>query len=368
MKYYIIAGEASGDLHASNLMKAIRVKDGDAVFRCWGGDLMQDAGGEIVKHYRDLAFMGFAEVVCNLRTIAGNLSFCRKDISRWKPDVLILADYPGFNLRIAKFASLAGFRVVYYISPQVWAWKKSRVFKIKKYVDLMLVILPFEQAFYAKYDYPVTYVGHPLLDVILPPGREDQAKPVDSGPMVALLPGSRKQEIERILPIMLSVVPSYPGYRFVIAGAPGISPGFYARFTAQSGAGLQFGQTYELLRNARAALVTSGTASLETALFMVPQVICYKGSRLSFAIARRIVKVPFIGLPNLIMQRKIVEELIQDDLHAARLKEALDPLLQEGGGRQGIIDNYAQLRSLLGGPGASERAATKIMDLFKGSA
>lgn len=368
MKYYIIAGEASGDLHASNLMKAIQEKDGEAVFRCWGGDLMQQAGGEVVKHYRDLAFMGFAEVVRNLRTIAGNLSFCRKDISSWKPDVLILVDYPGFNLRIAKFASQAGFRVVYYISPQVWAWKKSRVHKIKKYVGLMIVILPFEQDFYAKYDYPVAYAGHPLLDVILPPGEAHQPKPQESEPLVALLPGSRKQEIERILPIMLSVVPSYPGISFVIAGAPGISPDFYTRFTGQSGVSLQSGRTYELLRNARAALVTSGTASLETALFMVPQVICYKGSRLSFAIARRIVKVPFIGLPNLIMQQKIVEELIQDDLTPARLKEALDPLLREGAVRDGIIGQYSQLRTLLGGPGASQRAAAKILEFFKGSA
>lgn len=366
MRYYIIAGEASGDLHASNLMKEIRKADPGAGFRCWGGDLMKEAGGELVKHYRDLAFMGFSEVLLNIRTILRNMKFCKEDIINYKPDTIILIDYPGFNLRIADFAHKKGFKVVYYISPQVWAWKKSRVYSIRKNVDKMLVILPFEEEFYKRYDYKVEFVGHPLLDAVNTPssypGFETfrKANGLDDKPIIALLPGSRKQEIKRMLTRMAAMAGKFPAYGFVIAGAPGIEPSFYQQIPGTKGIKIIFAQTQEVLRHSHAALVTSGTATLETALFGIPQVVCYKGSAVSYAIARRIVDVKFISLVNLIMDRKVVTELIQDDFNDKNLEKELQAILDEGH-RAEIKTAYKELREKLGGEGASARAAAAIV-------
>jgi len=371
MRYYLIAGEASGDMHASNLMHELRKKDQGAVFRCWGGDLMQAAGGELVKHYRDLAYMGFLEVAMNIRTIMKNLSFCKEDILRFEPDVLILVDYPGFNLRIAGFAHNKGIKVIYYISPQVWAWKKSRVSGIRKNVDRMLVILPFEQEFYKRYNYNVEFVGHPLLDVVNRPssyrnyGAFQSAHNLGPGPLVALLPGSRKQEIKRMLPVMASLAVKFPAYEFVVAGAPSVDPLFYRQVSGSDRLKIIFGQTHELLRHAHAAMVTSGTATLETALFGVPQVVCYKGSAISFAIARRIVDVKYISLVNLIMDRQVVTELIQAKFNAKNLEKELNAILDERA-RTRIISDYNILRENLGGEGASGRAA-EIIGRFLGS-
>jgi lipid-A-disaccharide synthase len=365
MKFYIIAGEASGDLHASNLMKALKASDTEAVFRCWGGDLMKEAGGEIVKHYRDLAFMGFAEVIIHLRTILKNLDFCKKDILDYKPDALILVDYPGFNLRMAEFAHEAGFRVIYYISPQVWAWKRSRVYKIRKFVDKMLVILPFEKEFYRKYDFPVEFVGHPLLDVVTrPSGYKDRqdfiSKNQLSGkPVIAVLPGSRKQEISRMLPMMAGLSGRFPGYDFVVAAAPSMEEEFYHKLIGNEGLPLLRNQTHELLRYADAALVTSGTATLETALFRVPQVVCYKANELSYQIARRLVDVKFISLVNLVMDRQVVKELIQGDFNPDNLYHELEMILNETW-RKKVIADYDELYGKLGGEGASARAADMI--------
>lgn len=368
MRYYIIAGEASGDLHASNLMRALKEHDLQADFRCWGGDLMLAQGGEIVKHYRDLAFMGFAEVVLNLRTIVRNIKFCKQDILQHKPDVLILVDYPGFNLRIAEFAKKQGIRVVYYISPQAWAWKESRVKTIRSVVDLMLVILPFETAFYAKHNYTVHFVGHPLLDAIASSqtgatGRDSwlALNGLDNRPVIALLPGSRKQEILTMLPLMLKVVPEFSNYQFVIAAAPSQELSFYQSIPGVKSLGIVSGQTYELLRHSHAALVTSGTATLEAALFKVPEVVCYKGNRISYLIARALIKIPFISLVNLIMDRAVVKELIQADLNSARIIEELK-LVTEGPGRQKMLSEFNELEQKLGGPGASQKAAALIRD------
>ena len=368
MKYYIIAGEASGDLHGSNLIKGLREADPQAECRAWGGDLMEAAGAELAKHYRDLAFMGFAEVVMNLRTILGNIKFCKQDILRYQPDALILIDYPGFNLRIAKWAKAQGFRVYYYISPQLWAWHSSRVHGIKASVDRLFVILPFEEDFYRQYDYEVDFVGHPLMDVVDDiPEAEDFRRDhqLDNRPIVALLPGSRKQEIERMLEVMLAITPAFTGYQFVIAGAPAQPESFYQKILdkARPDAAqvkLVNNRTYALLRHAEAALVTSGTATLETALFGVPQVVCYRGGRLSYLIARRLVQVDFIALANLIAEREVVKELIQDEYNAGNLKEELAKLfLPEH--RRRIQEGYALIRDRLGRPGASRRAADLIV-------
>jgi len=370
MKYYVIAGEASGDLHGSNLLKALREEDPRADFRVWGGDLMKEAGGDLVKHYRDLAFMGFAEVVLNLRTILGNFRFCKEDILHYRPDVLILIDYPGFNLRIARWAQRQAIRVFYYISPQLWAWHSSRVQGIKTSVDRMFVILPFEEAFYAGYDYTVDFVGHPLLDVI-------EARPVDERfraesrlderPLVALLPGSRRQEISRMLDVMLQIVPHFPACQFAIAGAPAIPPDEYDAIIEsvrqQYGLGealdrvrLIPNRTYDLLQHADAALVTSGTATLETGLFGVPQVVGYRGSPLSYFIARRVVNVRYISLVNLIVDQPLVEELIQEDYTPERLQQALASLFEKPVRRR-LHAGYELLRRRLGNAGASRRTA-----------
>ena len=371
MRYYIIAGEASGDLHASNLMKELKSRDQDAVFRCWGGDLMQQQGAELVKHYRDLAFMGFMEVVSHLPVILKNFKFCERDVLGFKPDVLILVDYPGFNLRMAKFASRNGIRVFYYISPQLWAWRSSRVKTIRKWVERLFVILPFEKEFYNRYHYPVDYAGHPLLDVI---NERMQLKSrqqflsendLPDLPLIALLPGSRMMEIEKMLQMMTSVISSFPGYQFVIAGAPSIPAEFYNRFPGSSGVRVVINQTYDLLSHSRAALVTSGTATLETALMEVPQVVCYKGNVLSYLIAKQLVHVSYISLVNLIMGRMLVPELIQSELNQSNLVKELSSLLEDGARRQSVLDGYQSLKRDLGGSGASARVAALMIQYLK---
>lgn len=367
MKYYLISGEASGDLHASNLVREMKRMDPSCDFRAWGGDLLQQQGVTLVKHYRDLAFMGFTEVLMNLRTILGNIDFCKKDILSYKPDAIILVDYPGFNLRIAKFAKEQGIKVYYYISPQVWAWKQSRVYKIRQMVDKMLVILPFEKDFYKKFDYNVDFVGHPLLDAI------DQQKEklndkvgfyrkhnLSDKPLVALLPGSRKQEIDTMLPLMLSVMSEFPQYQFVVAGAPSQKSSYYESLIGNQNVKLISGETYQLLCASDAALVTSGTATLETALLNIPEVVCYKGGKISYHIARWLIKINFISLVNLIMDREVVKELIQDELNqknlVSELKKILDP-----GFRTRLLEDYSELRRKLGGTGASAKAASIIL-------
>ena len=366
MKYYLIAGEASGDLHASNLMKALKQKDPEADFRFWGGDLMEKAGGTLVKHYRELAFMGFSEVVMNLRTIFKNISYCKKDIEQFSPDVLIFIDYPGFNFRIAKWARKKGLRTHYYISPQLWAWKENRITAVKRDIDEMYVILPFEKKFYeGKHNFPVHFVGHPLLDAI------EQRKEISENgflkthnlpnkPIIALLPGSRKQEISKMLATMLKVVDHYPDDQFIIAGAPSQEAEFYAPFIKKQNVFLLDNKTYDLLAHSTAALVTSGTATLETALFNVPEVVCYKGSFISYNIAKRIIDLDFISLVNLIMDREVVKELIQGDFKVKNLKSELDLILEDTE-RQHIFENYRRLKKKLGGPGASQRTAELIV-------
>jgi lipid-A-disaccharide synthase len=385
-KYYIIAGEPSGDLHGSNLIKELRKLDPTAVIRCWGGDLMQAAGGEVVKHYKDLLFMGFTEVLMNLRTILANLKFCKKDIKAFNPDVVVLIDYPGFNLRIAKWAKEAGFRIVYYISPQVWAWKESRVKGIRKWVDKMLVILPFEKTFYQKWDYKVEYIGHPLVQVIEEAKREKTGQPLhciglstngsvavvlgeeEKKEIIALLPGSRKQEIAVKLPIMLGAAAAFPHYQFVIAQAPGQPVEFYNDLLiGYPGVLLAVaGQTYALLTRAKAALVTSGTATLETALFGVPQVVCYKGSGISYQIAKRLVKIKYISLVNLIMDKPVVKELIQAQLTVENVRKELDIVLNNQERLSEIKSDYTKLKELLQKEGnASARAAQEIVGFLK---
>jgi len=370
LKYYIIAGEASGDLHASNLIKSIKKNDADADFRAWGGDLMAAEGVKLVKHYRDLAFMGFAEVIFNLKTILNNISFCKKDIKEFKPDVLILIDYPGFNLRIAEFAKKAGFKIVYYISPQIWAWKKSRVHSIKKYVDKMLVILPFEKDFYAKYQYTVDFVGHPLLDSIKEESFSTQdiflkENNLSKKPIIALLPGSRKQEVSSMLMIMLSIEKHYPDYQFIIAGVETLGKEFYENSLINSEAKVLFDQTNNIVVNATAALVTSGTATLETAIIGTPEVVCYKGNWLSYQIAKRIVDIEYISLVNLIMDKLIVTELIQNQLNKENLILELDKLLLDKTSIQNMKSDFKLLRQKLGIKGASHNAAKIINDFLK---
>lgn len=370
MKYYLIAGEASGDLHASNLMRELKKRDPQADFRFWGGDLMQQQGGTLVKHYRDLAFMGFVEVLMNLRTILGNLKACKADVAAYRPDALIFIDYPGFNLRIADWAKKEGIPTHYYISPQIWAWKQSRIHQIKRNVDHMYVILPFEKDFYAKFDYEVHFVGHPLIDAIQQAEEEKPAFEVftkkygldQEKPIIALLPGSRKQEIKTMLPIMLSVRNSYPEYQFVVAGAPSQEADFYKEVIGNyKGVSVVSGNTYGLLRQSTAALVTSGTATLETALFNVPEVVCYKGSYISYLIARNLIKVKFISLVNLIMDRELVRELIQGELTTKNLKTELDLLLKDLAKQAALSTGYEELKDKLGGGGASAKTAELVL-------
>jgi len=366
MKYYIIAGEASGDLHASNLMKALQKKDAEADIRFWGGDLMQSTGGVLVKHYRDLAFMGFIEVVANLRTILNNIKFCKEDILKYRPDALILVDYPGFNMRIATFAKQNGIKTHYYISPQIWAWKENRIKKIKRDVDAMYVILPFEKDFYEKkHSFPVHFVGHPLLDAIADRKQVNenlfrQEHDLDSKPIIALLPGSRKQEIKKMLSIMLRMVDKFVNYQFVIAGAPSQDFEFYKTFIKNTSVKFIANKTYDLLSISYAAMVTSGTATLETALFKVPEVVCYKGSSISYQIGKWLVDLKYISLVNLILDKEAVTELIQYDFTEQKLETALNKILDEKH-REQLFLNYFELEQKLGGKGASEKTAELIL-------
>lgn len=371
MKYYLISGEASGDLHGSNLVKQLFGLDNQANIRCWGGDLMEGAGATLVKHYRELAFMGFAEVIKNLPAILRNIRFCKEDILAYQPDVLVLIDYPGFNLRIAEWAKQNGFRVVYYISPQVWAWKENRVKKMKQCIDKMLCILPFEKKYYReKWNWEVEYVGHPLLEVInkkIAEGVSENFKYATGSKIIALLPGSRKQEIHKKLPVMLEVAKSFPAYEFVVAMAPGLEDDFYAPFFAEhTNVSSVRNQTYDLLLCSTAALVTSGTATLETALFGVPEVVCYKGSNISYQIARRLIKIKYISLVNLIMDKEVVKELIQHEMNTVNLVKELRLLLTDNNRQQTLQKDYHELKDLLqAGGDASAQAAQKIVDMIR---
>ena len=366
MKYYIIAGEASGDLHASNMMKELKALDSEASFRFWGGDLMQAVGGHMVKHYKELAFMGFAEVLLNIRTIFKNIALCKKDIAEFQPDKIIFIDYPGFNFRIMKWAKALGYETHYYISPQIWAWKEARIKDIKRDVDFLYVILPFEKEFYEiKHQFNVFFVGHPLLDAIanrpLINEKDFRTKhQLSDLPIIALLPGSRKQEITKMLSVMLSVTKAFPNYQFVIAGAPSQEKAFYDQFTQNNRVAFVSNQTYDLLSLSYAALVTSGTATLETALFKVPEVVCYKGSWLSYQIGKRLVKhIKYISLVNLIMDKLVVTELIQDELNTKRLTKELDRILTPET-REQLFHDYYALEKKLGGLGASKKTASLI--------
>ena len=363
MRYYIIAGEASGDLHGSNLIKALHQEDAAAEIRAWGGDKMEAAGATLVKHYRDLAFMGFVEVIKHLRTIFRNIDFCKKDITAFKPDVLVLIDYPGFNLRIADWAKKHGLKVVYYISPQVWAWKEGRVKQIKRDVDKMLVILPFEVPFYEKWNFPVEYVGHPLVEVIKHEKEEVPVVKIADKPIIALLPGSRAQEIKLKLPIMLSVVDDFPDYQFVVAGAPSQPDSLYEEIIGKKNAVLIKNDTYNILKQSHAALVTSGTATLETALFGVPQVVCYKGNAISFWLAKKLVKVKYVSLVNLIMDEEVIRELLQDDLNQERLKLELDKIVNNIAGRSKMLGTYDLLWDKLGSRSASALSARSVVNI-----
>jgi len=366
LKYYIISGEASGDLHASNLMKALKKEETHTDFRFWGGDLMEQIGGTMVKHYRELAFMGFAEVFMNLRTILNNIKFCKQDILEYGPDAIILVDYPGFNLRIAEFAKKKNIVVHYYISPQIWAWKENRIKKIKRDVDHMYVILPFEKDFYEKkHNYPVHFVGHPLLDAIadrtlIDPSIFAKENNLSDKPIVALLPGSRKQEITKMLSVMLKMVPKFPDHQFVIAGAPSQELNFYKKFIDTENIAIVENKTYDLLSVSTAALVTSGTATLETALFKVPEVVCYKGNEISYQIGKRLVNVKYISLVNLILDKEVVTELIQDEFNEENLENELFKILDHKS-REDMFDQYFELEQKLGGKGASEKTAKLII-------
>jgi lipid-A-disaccharide synthase len=366
MKYYIISGEASGDLHGSNLMKALYEKDANAEIRFWGGDLMQQVGGTLVKHYRELAFMGFAEVLMNLRTIFKNISFCKKDILEFKPDTLILIDYPGFNMRIAEFAKKQKIKVHYYISPQIWAWKENRIKKIKRDVDEMSVILPFEKDFYEKkHHFPVHFVGHPLIDAISNRKQVDvdtfkSENNLSKKPIIALLPGSRKQEIKKMLSIMVQMADKFQTYQFIIAGAPSQDFQFYQQFINKENVKFISNKTYDLLSVSYAAIVTSGTATLETALFKVPEIVCYKTSWLSYQIGKRLVDLKYISLVNLIMDKEVVKELIQHEFNVENLEKELHNIL-EGKKREDLFFNYFELEKKLGGKGASKKVAELIV-------
>jgi lipid-A-disaccharide synthase len=371
-RFYIIAGEASGDLHGGNLVRAIKKIQPAANIRAWGGDKMQAAGASVVKHYRDLAFMGFVEVVMNLKTILRNLDFCKKDILTFQPDVIVLIDYPGFNLRIAKWAKKQGIKVIYYISPQVWAWKENRAKAMKKSIDKMMVILPFEKEYFKnKWNWDVTYVGHPLIEEIERKKEEGATGlviknadgEINQKPIIALLPGSRKQEIEKKLPVMLEVSKNFPQYQFVVAQAPSIDIGFYTTFTHQyPNVSIVNNRTYDLLLQSKAALVTSGTATLETALFGVPEVVCYKGSKLSYQIAKRIISIKYISLVNLIMDKEVIKELIQNEMNVKNITRELELLLLDQNKIATLKKDYSELYHRLYVKGnASEKAAEIII-------
>lgn len=371
MKYYLVAGEASGDLHGSNLMKAIKERDPQADFRCLGGDLMEAAGGDLVKHYRDLAFMGFWEVFIHLNTILRNIRICETDILLYEPDVLILIDYPGFNLRVAQFAKEHGIKVCYYISPQIWAWKKKRINKIKLYVDEMMVILPFEEKFYADNGMRVNYVGHPLLDAVSRDLRDSEEvkqfrerNGLDDREIIALLPGSRKQEIRDILPQMLRMVELFPKYQFVISQVSWQPKELYDKYVKDTSVKMALGSAYPLLANAKAAIVASGTATLETAMIGTPQVVCYAGSEISYLIAKHLISgINYISLVNLIMDKKVVTELIQHDYNTQHLKEELELITKDQENIDRMKSEYKQLYTMLGDGSASAKAADVVLKL-----
>lgn len=372
LKLYFIAGEASGDLHGSNLMKALRKNDPTIDFRFWGGDLMEKIAGKPVKHIKELAFMGFVEVLFNLKTILRNIAICKEDILAYKPDALVLIDYPGFNMRIAAWAKKHNIKVYYYISPQIWAWKQNRVHKIKRTVDHLFAILPFEKAFYEKFDFEVEYVGHPLLDAIEQYKEETfseinfrQKWELGDQPIIAVLPGSRKQEVSVKLPIMLQALQDLHQYQIVIAGAPSLDVSFYEPLIANRNAKIIHGATYDVLASSEAAIVTSGTATLETALLNIPEVVCYKASPISYAIAKRLVKIKFISLVNLIMDREVVRELIQHECNATQIREELELILKGGAKRENMLADYEKMRQNLGGGGASEKVAQSLLKTIR---
>jgi lipid-A-disaccharide synthase len=366
MKYYLIAGEASGDLHGSNLIKGLKKTDKEASFRFFGGNLMQKAGKNLVKHYREMAFMGFVEVLANLRTISRNIKTCKEDLQQYKPDVLILIDYAGFNLRIARFAKSIGITVFFYISPKIWAWKESRIKLIKEHVDRMFVILPFEVDYYVKHNMVVDYEGNPLIDAIAPKignkstfqdfTREYELK---DQPIIALLAGSRKQEIDRCLPEMLAVIKDFPGYQFVIAGSPSVEKVFYNKYIKNHDVGIVYNKTYDLLLHAHSAIVTSGTATLETALLNVPQVVIYKTSPVTYHVGKHFVNIKYFSLVNLITDKEVVKELLQFNL-AGNIKDELNKILNDKPYRQKMLDNYKEIAVKIGAPGVSERVALKM--------
>lgn len=375
MKYYLIVGEASGDLHASNLMKSLKKSDSDAEFRFFGGDLMKAVGGVCVKHYKEMAYMGFIPVLMHLRTILKNMKLCQQDIISWNPDVLILVDYPGFNLDIAKYIKKqTKIPVYYYISPKIWAWKEYRIKNIKRDVDELFSILPFEVNFFKGHHYPIHYVGNPSVDSVDAFKKDYVESFVDftsknkleNKPIIALLAGSRKQEIHDNLPNMIDAVSTMKDYQFVIAGAPSIESEYYADYVKE-GVHIVYGQTYELLSHSIAALVTSGTATLETALFKVPQVVCYDMplSWLMSFLRRFFLKVKYISLVNLIADKEVVKELVANDMKVANIKKELASILPGGDGRQTMLDDYQHIIQILGAPGASERAAEKMIECLK---
>lgn len=371
MKYYLIAGEASGDLHASYLISALKKQDPEAEIRGWGGDLMEQEGMALVRHYKETAYMGFVEVVANLRSIAKNIKECKRDILDYQPDALILVDYPGFNLRIAGFAKDKGLNVFYYIAPKAWAWKKSRGHKLRKAVDKLFAILPFEEEFFGEFNVNTEYVGNPLMDQLsLDASTHDyesflQENNLAFKPIISLFPGSRKQEIDEIFPAMLEVSRLYTDYQFVVGGAPSQSTAIYRKHMKEENIPVLFGQGQDLMKYSRAALITSGTATLEAALLNLPQVICYKGNRISIEIARRVVKVKYIGLANLIMDKPVIPELIQDDMTIERMNTELDHMLHNRERRQQLFDDYKALRKKVGGPGASQKVANSVIRFLK---
>ncbi len=365
MKYYITAGEASGDLHASNLMKALKNFDNYAEFRFIGGDLMKEQGGTLVRHFKDTAYMGFLDVFMHLPAILKNIKFVKKDILDYKPDVIILVDYPGFNLRIAEFAHNAGLKVYYYISPKIWAWKQSRVHKIKAFVDKMFIIFPFEKDFYKKYDYEVEYVGNPILDAIDTEKKDiygfKKKYNLNDKKIIALLPGSRKREIQHNFPVMLKVAEQFPDYQFVVAAAPSLEKEIFFKYIKDKDVKLIYNNTYEILKYSEAALVTSGTATLETAVLNIPELVCYKGDNLSYHIAKHLVKVDYISLVNLVMHNEIIKEFIQYDMTVKNITEELKLIIEDNVYRNTMLLNFAKLREILGGKGASDRTAEIIV-------
>lgn len=368
MKYFLIAGEASGDLHGSNLITSIKSIDSEAKFQFWGGDLMKKAASEEpVKHISELAFMGFWEVFINIKAVINNFKICKKQIENFAPDAVIMIDYPGFNLHIAPFVKKLDIKTFYYISPKVWAWKQKRVFKIKKYIDKLYTILPFETEFYQKYNYQVNYVGNPLMDEIqnFKDNYDSNANNNNKEPIIALLPGSRDQEIKKMLPTMMNVAKQFINYKIIVAGAPNYDRTYYEQVIGNTEFEIRFGETYSILSSAEAAIVTSGTATLETALLNVPQLVCYMANPISYFIAKNLVKIKFISLVNLILDKEAVKELIQDDFNEKMVIDELQKILKGGAKRTKILEDYKDLQQKVGGAGASQRAAVSMLRNLK---